>query len=190
MHVSRIFIERPVMTGLVTFAILLFGVVGFRALPVAALPSVDYPTIQVMAALPGAQAVGATDDQELADNNHSGNVTVEGYTPPPDDDYGVEVPAISSGFFHAMQIPILAGRSFTEDDDMNHPLVAIVNETFAKHFFKSTADAVGKRVAHGGGNHLTFMTIVGVVREGQRVIVRQVLNLPVGNIWLNATVVR
>jgi HAE1 family hydrophobic/amphiphilic exporter-1 len=42
------------MTTLVTFAILLFGVVGFRALPVAALPSVDYPTIQVMAMQPGA----------------------------------------------------------------------------------------------------------------------------------------
>jgi HAE1 family hydrophobic/amphiphilic exporter-1 len=54
MHFSRIFIERPVMTGLVTFAILLFGFVGFRALPVAALPSVDYPTVQVTAGLPGA----------------------------------------------------------------------------------------------------------------------------------------
>src|SRR5262245_4806440 len=54
MHFSRIFIERPVMTTLVTFAILLFGIVGFRALPIAALPSVDYPTIQVTAAQPGA----------------------------------------------------------------------------------------------------------------------------------------
>src|SRR2546425_6117136 len=54
MRVSRIFIERPVMTTLVTFAILLFGIVGFRALPTAALPSVDYPTIQVTAAQPGA----------------------------------------------------------------------------------------------------------------------------------------
>jgi HAE1 family hydrophobic/amphiphilic exporter-1 len=54
MHVSRIFIERPIMTTLITFAILLFGSVGFRALPIAALPSVDYPTIQVTAAQPGA----------------------------------------------------------------------------------------------------------------------------------------
>jgi HAE1 family hydrophobic/amphiphilic exporter-1 len=54
MHISRLFIERPVMTALVTLAILLFGVVGFRALPVAALPSVDYPTIEVNASLPGA----------------------------------------------------------------------------------------------------------------------------------------
>ncbi|MGC9947549.1 MAG: efflux RND transporter permease subunit [Bryobacteraceae bacterium] len=54
MHISRIFIERPVMTALVMFAILLFGTVAFRSLPVAALPTVDYPTIQVNASLPGA----------------------------------------------------------------------------------------------------------------------------------------
>src|ERR1700722_4847271 len=54
MNISRIFIERPVMTALMTLAILLFGVVAFRSLPVAALPTVDYPNIQVTAALPGA----------------------------------------------------------------------------------------------------------------------------------------
>ena len=54
MNLSRIFIERPIMTTLVCAAILLFGIVAFRALPVAALPSVDYPTIQVQAFVPGA----------------------------------------------------------------------------------------------------------------------------------------
>src|ERR1700704_5837020 len=54
LNLSRIFIERPIMTALVSFAILLFGGIAFRALPVAALPSVDYPTIQVSAFVPGA----------------------------------------------------------------------------------------------------------------------------------------
>src|SRR5580693_8861801 len=54
MNISRIFIERPVMTVLLSFAILLFGAIAFRGLPVAALPSVDYPTIQVSASVPGA----------------------------------------------------------------------------------------------------------------------------------------
>jgi HAE1 family hydrophobic/amphiphilic exporter-1 len=54
MNLSRIFIERPVMTALVVFAILVFGTIAFRILPVAALPSVDYPTISVSAAVPGA----------------------------------------------------------------------------------------------------------------------------------------
>jgi HAE1 family hydrophobic/amphiphilic exporter-1 len=53
-NLSRGFIERPVMTALITLAILLFGTIAFRALPVAALPSVDYPTISVSAAVPGA----------------------------------------------------------------------------------------------------------------------------------------
>ena len=53
MNISRLFIDRPIMTALVMAAILLFGIVAYRALPVAALPSVDYPTIQVTAALPG-----------------------------------------------------------------------------------------------------------------------------------------
>jgi HAE1 family hydrophobic/amphiphilic exporter-1 len=54
MNLSRLFIERPVMTVLVTMAIALFGAIAFRSLPVAALPTVDYPTIQVSATLPGA----------------------------------------------------------------------------------------------------------------------------------------
>ncbi|HEY1337742.1 MAG TPA: efflux RND transporter permease subunit, partial [Bryobacteraceae bacterium] len=54
MNLSRMFIQRPVMTALVALAILIFGTIAFRALPVAALPSVDYPTINVMAAVPGA----------------------------------------------------------------------------------------------------------------------------------------
>jgi len=54
MNLSKIFIERPVMTALCVFAILFFGAIAFRLLPVAALPSVDYPTINVTAAVPGA----------------------------------------------------------------------------------------------------------------------------------------
>jgi multidrug efflux pump subunit AcrB len=54
LNFSRPFIERPVMTTLASLAVLIFGILGYRALPVAALPSVDYPTIQVNAGLPGA----------------------------------------------------------------------------------------------------------------------------------------
>ncbi|MCV9880055.1 MdtB/MuxB family multidrug efflux RND transporter permease subunit [Brenneria izbisi] len=51
---SRIFILRPVATTLLMIAILLAGIIGYRALPVAALPEVDYPTIQVVTLYPGA----------------------------------------------------------------------------------------------------------------------------------------
>jgi HAE1 family hydrophobic/amphiphilic exporter-1 len=54
MSITELFIRRPVATALLMFAILLFGVAGYRALPVSDLPNVDFPTIQVSAALPGA----------------------------------------------------------------------------------------------------------------------------------------
>jgi HAE1 family hydrophobic/amphiphilic exporter-1 len=52
--ISETFITRPIMTTLVLAAILIFGVFGYRLLPVSDLPNVDFPTIQVYAALPGA----------------------------------------------------------------------------------------------------------------------------------------
>ena len=137
------------------------------------IPQLQQNVLDTMATLPGVQAVGATDDEELADNNHMGNVTVEGYVEPPDEDFDVERPSINPGFFHAMQVPLLAGRSFTEDDDNAHPPVGIVNETFAKHYFRTPAAAVGKRVAPGGGNHLQYMTIVGVSRDAKHTTLRQ-----------------
>ena len=54
MNISAPFIARPVATGLLALAVLLAGLLGYRALPVSALPSVDFPTIQVTTELPGA----------------------------------------------------------------------------------------------------------------------------------------
>jgi HAE1 family hydrophobic/amphiphilic exporter-1 len=54
MNITEIFIKRPVMTALVMMGIVLFGVAGYRSLPVSDLPNVDFPTLQVQAQLPGA----------------------------------------------------------------------------------------------------------------------------------------
>jgi HAE1 family hydrophobic/amphiphilic exporter-1 len=54
MNITGIFIKRPVMTALVMIGIVLFGVAGYRLLPVSDLPNVDFPTLQVSASLPGA----------------------------------------------------------------------------------------------------------------------------------------
>ena len=54
MSISRLFILRPVATTLAMIALLLAGLMGYKALPVAALPQVDYPTIQVVTLYPGA----------------------------------------------------------------------------------------------------------------------------------------
>ncbi len=56
MNISAPFIRRPVATSLLTAALLLYGSIAFRELPVASLPQVAYPVIQVQADLPGANA--------------------------------------------------------------------------------------------------------------------------------------
>jgi len=54
MNISEPFIRRPVATTLLSFALLLAGAVAYRSLPVASLPQVEFPVIQVQAVMPGA----------------------------------------------------------------------------------------------------------------------------------------
>ncbi len=61
MNVSEIFIRRPIATALLMAGILVFGAAAFELLPVAALPSVEFPTITVSAQLPGASPVTMAD---------------------------------------------------------------------------------------------------------------------------------
>src|ERR1700712_2917868 len=54
MNISKVFIERPIMTTLLMAALVIFGLFGYATLPVSELPNVDSPTIVVSASLPGA----------------------------------------------------------------------------------------------------------------------------------------
>ena len=58
MNPSRPFILRPVATSLIMAALLIAGLLGYRFLPLAALPQVEYPTIQVVTLYPGASPGG------------------------------------------------------------------------------------------------------------------------------------
>src|ERR1051326_5456357 len=54
MNISELFIRRPVATALLMVGVILMGALGYSLLPISALPSVDFPTIQVTAQFPGA----------------------------------------------------------------------------------------------------------------------------------------
>jgi HAE1 family hydrophobic/amphiphilic exporter-1 len=54
MNISRIFIVRPIATTVLVAAVIIFGLIAFRGLPINELPNVDFPTISVTADLPGA----------------------------------------------------------------------------------------------------------------------------------------
>jgi putative ABC transport system permease protein len=145
--------------------------ITFRISPVLAgyqqaqTASLEARVIDTMRNLPGVTSVAASDDPELAGGSQGGNVTVAGYTPPANEDFDIEKNTVNYDYFHAMQIPMLVGRTFHESDDAKGQPVAIVNETFVRHYFKSAAAAIGGLVANGAGNDLHYMTIVGVARD-------------------------
>jgi predicted permease len=92
-------------------------------------------------------------------------VTVEGYPPKPGDIPDPHMNFISPGYFRTLEVPILVGRDFDDRDDRGSPLVCIVNEKFAKHYF-GTANAIGRHIGMGGDpGTKTDIAIVGVVRD-------------------------
>jgi predicted permease len=148
-------------THLVTFNInpVLAGYAKEKVAPV------EQRAMEAMRGLPGVQAVAATDDPALADYGSNGNVTVAGYISPANEEFDVEESMVNADYFHAMQAPMAMGRTFNDADGATGQPVAIVNETFVRHYFKNMAAAIGGRVAFGAGNKLKYMTIVGVAHD-------------------------
>ena len=115
-------------------------------------------------ALPGVQAAGATAALPLAGVGGSGTTTVDTQEVPPDQTTPeADWRPITSGYFEAMQIPLLSGRYFSQSDIDTTAPVAIVDDTFARTYWPHE-NPVGKRV-HLGGLRSTapWMTVVGVV---------------------------
>ena len=130
-------------------------------------PIVEQHVLDTLAALPGMRSVGATNDPDLAGDDREGDVKVSGYTPPPNDDYDVELPWVSDSYLQTLGIPLIAGRYFNSADTATSDKVAIVNETFAKHFFGTPAAALGHHVSRPNRPTTTDAVIVGVVRDAK-----------------------
>jgi len=128
--------------------------------------------LEKLAAVPGVRAVAATDDPELSKHNFSTNITVAGYKAAEDENMNVEWARVSSGYFSALQIPLVAGRSLRDADRNGTQRVAVVNETFARRFFLQPEAAVGSYFGKGGGNVKTDIQIVGVARDAKHTSLR------------------
>jgi len=116
-----------------------------------ALPGVDSSSLAIMPVLSGDEW-----DQSMA---------VEGFQHKPTETPDPHMQFISPDYFKTMSIPILLGRDFRTTDGRDAPKVCIVNEKFARRFFKSGL-AIGKHIGMGGdpGTKLDI-EIVGVVHD-------------------------
>jgi predicted permease len=118
-----------------------------------------------LARIPGVAAVGGVTSVPLSNMLAWGPITVEGRATSPGERFiNVDQRAIAGDYFTVMQIPLVAGRPFNDQDLRSSPRVAIVDEHTARTLWPD--GAVGKRFRGGGiaaGPKEDWITIVGVV---------------------------
>ena len=121
--------------------------------------------------LPGVRAVAATQTPILANENWDKGVTVPGYAPR-EGENSPNVTTVSPGYFAALGMPLAAGREFRASDDRGAPRVAVVNETFARVYFRRS-EFLGRQFSFTGDTAKTPVEIVGVVRDSKYADVRE-----------------
>jgi putative ABC transport system permease protein len=96
--------------------------------------------------VPGVTAAGATSILPFDGDFNGMDITIEGRpAPPPGQDLSIEQRTVTPGYFEAVGIPIVAGRGFTKDDDLDAPAVLIVDELFARTHWPNESP-LGKHV--------------------------------------------
>lgn len=116
-------------------------------------------------AVPGVESSSLAIMPVLSGNEWDSSMAVEGYQHKPTETPDPHMQFISPDYFKTMSIPMLLGRDFRMTDGREAPKVCIVNEKFARRFFKDGL-AVGKHIGMGGdpGTKLDI-EIIGVVRD-------------------------
>ncbi len=166
---------KSIDAGFVTDHLLTFRIdprmAGYEPARTFALYQTAFETLR---GLPGVRSVAATNDPELANDNETGNITVAGYAEKPLEDMQVEQPNVSADYFSTLQMPLLAGRVFNDQDQVGSQSVAVVNESFARHFFADPQQALGHYLGDGGGKGVkTDIAIVGVVKDAKHTGLRE-----------------
>jgi putative ABC transport system permease protein len=120
---------------------------------------------QTLSTLPGVESHTFAVMPVLENNEWDNWVTIEGYSPKPDERPDPHMQFCSPGFFKTLKIPVLLGRDFNERDDAGAPKVGIVNQKFAKRYF-GDANPLGRHVGMGiDPGTKTDIEIVGVVGD-------------------------
>ena len=117
-----------------------------------------------IAHLPGVVAEGAVSALPLTGSVGWGGVHVEGYTPPPGQELQVDNRTASVDYFRAMQIPLVAGRFFSQQDTMDMPQTVIIDQKFAQRFWPHN-DAIGKHLWFDPKKPRTIVGVAGVVKQ-------------------------
>jgi predicted permease len=123
-----------------------------------------------LAALPGVRLVGTTRWPVVAGSRSGGEVTILDGAPSDAPAGSCAYSAVDHQLLRTLGVEVIAGRDFDRQDTLAGPRAAIVNATFAGHFF-GTQPPLGRRFASSG--HREPLEIVGVVKDGKYSFLRE-----------------
>jgi putative ABC transport system permease protein len=107
-------------------------------------------TLAELRDLPGMESVGLATSLPFSGSRGTNSFSIEGNSNQPGKVPNADRHQVAPGYFAAMGIPLLAGRDFTDSDDMEHPGVVIINEVLARRYWPNE-NPLGKRLSIGMG---------------------------------------
>ena len=123
---------------------------------------------QELAAVPGVVSTGITQSLPLSGADARSPIAIDGRPVPPFAERPiVTLSIVSPEYFETMGIPLLQGRTFTEQDNATAPVTTIINQSFARRFFPDE-NPVGKRILTGAAQ-VQPREIIGVVGDVRQI---------------------
>jgi predicted permease len=120
-----------------------------------------------LAAIPGISAVALCVYSPMANDEWGAAIWVDGHVPPgPRDDNRASWDRVTPGYFDVIGNPIVRGRAITEEDTAASRHVAVVNEAFARKFFRNE-DPIGRHFGQFGPGTARQYEIVGIARDAR-----------------------
>jgi len=119
-----------------------------------------------LSSLPGVQSAGAGSDLPWTGyDENAGGFTIEGKRPPPHEELHARYHMATPDYFRALGIPLVRGRFFTQGDNLDAPMMLIINQAMAERYWPHE-DAVGKRITYSDTpKEKDWMTVVGIVGD-------------------------
>jgi predicted permease len=136
----------------------------------AAIPVLYQNLLDKFKAVPGVSGVSLSVDGLFSSTESGDPIAVEGYTPTPGEAMNSRMDHVGPDYFSVVGMPLLYGRGILAQDSApaggKAPRVAVINQTFAKHFFPNT-NPIGKRVRDTYPGSTADAEVVGVVADAK-----------------------
>ena len=161
---------KSVEAGFNRESVVLFSAANPRTWKAAQAAAARARLLDGIRSLPGVVAAANAGPAPLAGSTWTDRIAVESYKSHPDEDMMTTVMVVSPGFFQTLRTPLALGRDFGAQDRGGATKVALVNETFARYFFRDRSP-LGMHVDAGGD--VGRAEVVGVVRDARYVGLRQ-----------------